>query len=273
MSREQFLNLQERLLNTRRDLLNMVKDIQSRMQQMSEPLAEIEEEAQKNAITLPYDRLDGQGKATIEQIDLALNKLAVGEYGFCENCGEEISIRRLEAVPWTRLCIDCARQFERSNQVLPTAAEVIESGELPDEFQGLSNNQILAIINEHVKRDERIDTEELNFSLHNGILYLEGTIAGEPEHQILLQILTDILGFSSIVDHLALNVIPFEREDRTPGRRPRAAGAVEDRLFYDEDDLDEDLFEAGDEKPYSPPEEPLPHEYYEEHKPGEEHTI
>jgi len=43
----------------------------------------------------------------IEKIDLALNQLEEEEYGYCEVCGIEIGIRRLEARPTATLCIDC----------------------------------------------------------------------------------------------------------------------------------------------------------------------
>jgi len=43
----------------------------------------------------------------IEKIDFALNQLEEDEYGYCEMCGIEIGIRRLEARPTATLCIDC----------------------------------------------------------------------------------------------------------------------------------------------------------------------
>lgn len=43
----------------------------------------------------------------IKKIDESLVSLAEGDYGFCEQCGIEIGIRRLEARPTATLCIDC----------------------------------------------------------------------------------------------------------------------------------------------------------------------
>lgn len=43
----------------------------------------------------------------IRKIDQALESLQHHDYGFCENCGVEIGIRRLEARPTATLCIDC----------------------------------------------------------------------------------------------------------------------------------------------------------------------
>ena len=43
----------------------------------------------------------------IKKIDGTLDKIDNHEYGFCESCGVEIGIRRLEARPTATLCIDC----------------------------------------------------------------------------------------------------------------------------------------------------------------------
>jgi DnaK suppressor protein len=43
----------------------------------------------------------------IKKIDEALTRLDEHEYGFCEACGVEIGVRRLEARPTATLCIDC----------------------------------------------------------------------------------------------------------------------------------------------------------------------
>jgi len=43
----------------------------------------------------------------IKKIDEALATVESGDYGYCESCGVEIGIRRLEARPTATLCIDC----------------------------------------------------------------------------------------------------------------------------------------------------------------------
>lgn len=43
----------------------------------------------------------------IKKIDEALTSLEAGEYGYCDSCGVEIGIRRLEARPTATQCIDC----------------------------------------------------------------------------------------------------------------------------------------------------------------------
>ena len=42
----------------------------------------------------------------------ALAKLDAGTYGKCENCGKDIPVERLEAIPATRLCMECKQLAE-----------------------------------------------------------------------------------------------------------------------------------------------------------------
>lgn len=50
----------------------------------------------------------------LAEVALALEDLEEGEYGFCVQCGEEISPLRLEVKPEARLCIPCQEIAERS---------------------------------------------------------------------------------------------------------------------------------------------------------------
>lgn len=45
-------------------------------------------------------------------IDVALGRLVEGTYGYCADCGVEISEKRLAAVPFAKLCVQCQSQQE-----------------------------------------------------------------------------------------------------------------------------------------------------------------
>ena len=54
----------------------------------------------------------------INKINDMITKIDAGEYGYCENCGVEIGLDRLEARPTATLCIDCKTLDEiRERQV------------------------------------------------------------------------------------------------------------------------------------------------------------
>jgi len=58
-------------------------------------------------------RLRERERGLLSKINAALEKIEDGEYGECENCGEEIGRKRLEARPVARLCIDCKSEQEK----------------------------------------------------------------------------------------------------------------------------------------------------------------
>jgi DnaK suppressor protein len=52
----------------------------------------------------------------LQMVNGALERMDDGTYGTCLNCQKEIGVKRLEAVPWTHLCIDCQTQAEEIDQ-------------------------------------------------------------------------------------------------------------------------------------------------------------
>jgi len=58
-------------------------------------------------------RLRDREKFLLRKIDKALERIEDGSFGVCESCGEDISIKRLEARPVTTLCIRCKEEQEK----------------------------------------------------------------------------------------------------------------------------------------------------------------
>lgn len=65
-------------------------------------------ESNRNSVLRIRDR----ERKLIFKIQEALQRLDDGQYGLCEECGEEIAIERLKARPVTTLCIDCKSSQE-----------------------------------------------------------------------------------------------------------------------------------------------------------------
>lgn len=49
----------------------------------------------------------------LQMVDQALDRIREGTFGECVSCGNEINSKRLEAVPWTRHCIECQEKLEK----------------------------------------------------------------------------------------------------------------------------------------------------------------
>ena len=58
-------------------------------------------------------RLRGREKVFLDKIQKAIEKIENGSFGVCDDCGEKISVKRLEARPETTLCIRCKEDQER----------------------------------------------------------------------------------------------------------------------------------------------------------------
>ena len=61
-------------------------------------------------------RIRDRERKLIFKIQEALQRLDVGDYGICEECGEEIGIERLKARPVTTLCIECKSNQESKKE-------------------------------------------------------------------------------------------------------------------------------------------------------------
>jgi len=49
----------------------------------------------------------------LQMVEGALNRLREGIFGQCIACGRDINGKRLDAVPWTRYCIECQEKMEK----------------------------------------------------------------------------------------------------------------------------------------------------------------
>ncbi len=50
---------------------------------------------------------------TLEKIEGSLERIEDGTYGQCEECGSKIPKKRLDAIPYTTMCVKCASDFEQ----------------------------------------------------------------------------------------------------------------------------------------------------------------
>lgn len=63
------------------------------------------------------DALGNEARAEIRSISAALQRMDAGEYGICIECGTDIDSARIDAHPYAKKCIDCARlEEERSGR-------------------------------------------------------------------------------------------------------------------------------------------------------------
>ncbi|HWU84398.1 MAG TPA: RNA polymerase-binding protein DksA [Rhodocyclaceae bacterium] len=71
--------------------------------------------SQESDIALELRNRDRERKL-IKKINESLAAIESGDYGYCESCGVEIGLKRLEARPTATLCIDCKELEERKEK-------------------------------------------------------------------------------------------------------------------------------------------------------------
>ena len=107
MNDEQVAHFRNILLAWKRDLMEEVDRTVHHMQDEAANFPDPNDRAtQESEFSMELRARDRERKL-IKKIDEALMNLDNEEYGYCEACGVEIGIRRLEARPTATLCIDC----------------------------------------------------------------------------------------------------------------------------------------------------------------------
>ena len=94
-------------LETRRD------ELVARMQTVEQELAshtskDWEDQATEQEDDEVLEAMGEAARAEVAKIDAALSRMEAGEYGFCTKCGSEISSERLDLLPFTPFCRNCA---------------------------------------------------------------------------------------------------------------------------------------------------------------------
>lgn len=74
---------------------------------------DIVDELQGKSIARVQEKLLTNNIAKLKSVRIAIEKIDLGEYGYCDECGESIGIRRLEILPGCTICVLCAEQAER----------------------------------------------------------------------------------------------------------------------------------------------------------------
>jgi len=256
MNKELLDSMTELLRCQRKTYLEEFRQAEKDLESIAEEReSELEEHAQEEQSARLLTRLDNRTLEAVREIDAALERILKGAYGKCERCRKAIPIARLRALPATRFCKSCAGRSERRPVAASGAPETVTAALVPPDLSLLNDREMAEAILEHLKEDGRIDMEELRVLTRKGVVYLTGALPSEAEHQILLQTLTDVLGFKEIVDHIEIEELLWENERRTREKPPEEQPSCEDSPGT------EDVVESHEEgKEFVAPAKPTPEE-------------
>ena len=117
MNPERYAELRRILEDRRREMVSEVKDKirDVRSEASGTPVNGVLDAAESSDADIQEDielALIQMKAETLQKIDEALGRLEEGTYGYCFECGEEISERRLRALPFAVRCKDCEEARE-----------------------------------------------------------------------------------------------------------------------------------------------------------------
>ena len=114
MDKRKIKSYRDRLLTRREGLVGLVHEAEmhsrERDAEATQDPADMAANAYNKELLMSMSTNDRQ---LLESIDAALYRIADGDYGKCDHCGEPIQDKRLEAVPWARHCLRCQDLNER----------------------------------------------------------------------------------------------------------------------------------------------------------------
>jgi len=121
--KEPFMNDRQReyfrikLLDWRDDILKEAKETIQHLQDESQNHPDLADRASSETDRAIELRARDRQRKLISKIDAALQRIEDGTYGYCEETGEPISIKRLEARPIATLSIEAQERHERRERV------------------------------------------------------------------------------------------------------------------------------------------------------------
>jgi len=108
------LNKFKKILETKRDELEQIVRRRDAIaiEKSADALDEVQHAAERE---LAIRNLDRESQL-LRSVRAALQRIEEGSFGICLHCEEEISPKRVAAVPWTSLCIQCQEQADRNRE-------------------------------------------------------------------------------------------------------------------------------------------------------------
>jgi DnaK suppressor protein len=117
MNERQREHFRRKLLTWKEEILRESRETIQNLQAETVPHADLADRASTEAERQLELRTRDRQRKLIAKIDAALHRIEDGSYGFCEETGEPISLKRLDARPIATLSIEAQERHERREKV------------------------------------------------------------------------------------------------------------------------------------------------------------
>ncbi len=117
MNDRQLEYFRRKLLNWKNDLLSESRETIEGLQDSTRNIPDIADRASEETDRALELRTRDRQRKLVAKIDAALRRIENGEYGYCEETGEPISLKRLDARPIATLSLEAQERHERRERV------------------------------------------------------------------------------------------------------------------------------------------------------------
>lgn len=117
MNERQLEYFRQKLLDWKADLLDDSKSTIEELQQTTRNIPDIADRASEETDRALELRTRDRQRKLVSKIDAAIRRIDEGEYGYCEDTGEQISLKRLDARPIATLSLEAQERHERAEKV------------------------------------------------------------------------------------------------------------------------------------------------------------
>ena len=111
---ERFEKVNKMLLEQRKELIQKIRSKKGDQELQSGDLIDIATDSLEHELNYIFEERE---REKLQNIDEALRRIQDGSYGECDECGDDIELERLMALPFTRVCLDCKAKQERQKKL------------------------------------------------------------------------------------------------------------------------------------------------------------
>ena len=117
MNERQLEYFRRKLINWKAELLDDSKSTIEELQENTRNIPDIADRASEETDRALELRTRDRQRKLVSKIDAAIRRIDEGEYGYCEETGEPISLKRLDARPIATLSLEAQERHERAEKV------------------------------------------------------------------------------------------------------------------------------------------------------------
>ena len=111
---ERFVQVHKMLVEQKQEILQKIRGKKGEQDKQGGDFIDIATDSLEHELNYIFEERE---REKLQSIDESLKRIQEGTYGECEECGEDIDLERLMALPFTRLCLDCKSKQERQKKL------------------------------------------------------------------------------------------------------------------------------------------------------------